>query len=241
MSLHIQTQSSEQARATAIENLRRETDKLLQQKSTALILLSGGGNIEIAKQALLPLIAQNADSFSSQITMMVLDERMSNDPQINNSLLFTEAGLSVTPTIPHSHETVAEFGQRFHQILGHWLEQHPDGKILATLGMGADGHIAGISPFPAEPERFQTLFVDNPQYAVGYQGNLEPAERVTITLSFFQRIQTVLGYISGEEKSEAFTAFVKESTIPAQHPVQLLHTTKAEISLNSDIILNNHD
>ncbi len=44
--------------------------------------------------------------------------------------------------------------QRMEKNLRAWKNQNPQGKIIATLGIGADGHTAGIFPFADNSSTF---------------------------------------------------------------------------------------
>lgn len=186
----------------ASEAAQAELEKALlaSQKDTTpvLLLLSGGSALDV--------VADLDPSLLSATTILPLDERFSSNPALNNSLQMQALGLPVTLVVPQQDETLEAFGQRFDQLLRGWRRHYPQGVIIATIGMGADGHIAGISPMPTQPKEFDSMFVTTSAWAVGYQGNLEPAERVTVTVEFLEEIDVAIGFVTGETKAEALRA-----------------------------------
>src|SRR6185369_6374499 len=77
--------------------------------------------------------------------------------------------------------------------------------IIATLGMGHDGHTAGIFPYPENPDMFNKLFCGEP-LVVYYEatGKHQFPTRITTTVTFFKKIQIGLGFIKGQEKKQKF-------------------------------------
>ena len=168
------------------------------------------------------------------LTIYVFDERFSSEPSLNNSLQIQALGVPITLTVPTKTETLSAFAHRFNQVLTEWLTTNQQGVVIATLGMGPDGHIAGISPFPEDPNRFAEIF-NQDQMAVGYIGNLQPPERVTVTPKFLKRITTIIGVITGQNKQEAWQAVTQKTTPIHVHPAQLLHELKAKMLFFTDL------
>ena len=171
----------------ASQDLAAALQQALAENTDILLLLSGGGNL---------VVAQNTQGLinQSRITTYVLDERFSRDPAQNNSLQLQAAGIEVELTVPAATESVEEFAARFNGEITTWLLEHPQGKIICTWGMGPDGHVAGISPMPDEADRYQETFYQTTQLVVGYEGNLQPPTRVTVTPTFIcQKIDILLG------------------------------------------------
>jgi 6-phosphogluconolactonase/glucosamine-6-phosphate isomerase/deaminase len=201
-------ETAPQAQQAAVQRLTRALAAAHQDAEPVLLLLSGGSNLAIA--------AAVDTQLYKNVTILPLDERYSTDPSTNNSLQMQALGLPVQLVVPEPSETVAALGIRFEQLLKDWRQQHPQGKIIITLGMGTDGHIAGISPLPDNPNRFDQLFVTTHQWAVGYEGLLLPPERVTVTMPFLlTQVDQGIGYITGAEKLFKLTQ--------ASLPQQLLH------------------
>ncbi|PIR59156.1 MAG: hypothetical protein COU69_02100 [Candidatus Pacebacteria bacterium CG10_big_fil_rev_8_21_14_0_10_56_10] len=212
--------------AAAGRVLERQITSALESDGT-LLLLSGGSNIALAQQ--LP-----AELFHHQrLTCLPLDERFSADPQLNNSLQLQAAGLPVAATVPSDDETLEMFATRFRLLLDAWLRRHPAGQVVAIIGVGADGHLAGISPFPDQPQRFERLF-GGQQSVVGYEGNLQPAQRVTVTPHFLARLTAGTGLVTGENKLSMLERLNQQSSSIHVMPASLLHQLDAEVALFTD-------
>lgn len=220
---------------TAQEAINLATAKLIDSLQIALnrnkkilLLLSGGSNLKILDQISKELIN------NPNITSYVLDERFSKDPSLNNSLQIKEKGVDIKLTVPSDQESLLDFASRFNDELKIWLEQNPDGEIICTLGMGPDGHIAGISPMPDDQDRFEQTFSQN-QLVIGYTGNLSPAERVTTSPNFLSKINLFVALILGEAKRPVFNDLINKKTKENLHPAQLLHKFPGETVVFTDL------
>lgn len=200
----------------------------LNHNKKILLLLSGGSNLKILDQISKELIN------NPNITSYVLDERFSKDPSLNNSLQIKEKGVNIKLTVPSDQESLLDFASRFNDELKIWLEQNPEGEIICTLGMGPDGHIAGISPMPDDQDRFEQTFSQN-QLVIGYTGNLSPAERVTTSPNFLSKINLFVALILGEAKRPVFNDLINKKTKENLHPAQLLHKFPGETVVFTDL------
>jgi len=165
-----------------------------------LLMLSGGSAMSILDYV-------DEECLGSNITISVLDERCSRDPQINNFLQLKEttffknavsAGVQVISTEVKEGEGCSDLGNRWEKDLRNWKAKNPDGVIIATMGMGPDGHVAGIMP-NAEEETFNgsDLVVS---YSVSPEVN-KFTDRVTVTYAFLKDyIDEGIAYASGSEK-----------------------------------------
>jgi 6-phosphogluconolactonase/glucosamine-6-phosphate isomerase/deaminase len=174
------------------------------KKLPILLMLSGGSALTV-----LDYIGDHA--LGENVTVSVLDERFSEDPTINNffQLQKTEfytaalnSEVNFFGTLPRPNETAEALAKRFEHNLKTWREENPSGIIVATLGMGSDGHTAGIFPFEHKTE-FDTLF-NSGAWIVAYDAaekNQYP-QRVTTTLNFLRNIDFGFAYVCGKEKKE---------------------------------------
>jgi 6-phosphogluconolactonase/glucosamine-6-phosphate isomerase/deaminase len=225
--------SSELALQRAVSELTVALQEALSQEKDVLLLLSGGSNLKVLDQI------DKAIINSPKVTKFVLDERFSADPQENNSLQIEALGIHIHLTVPKATDTLQSFAARFNDDLKLWIKAHPQGKIICTLGMGPDGHIAGIGPMIDDAEAFQKTFFDTDKLVVGYTGSLVPPKRVTITPQFLTKnVDTVIGLILGESKRGALTAFKNETTAANVHPAQILHRAKGQLIIMTDIQLD---
>lgn len=167
-----------------------------------LLMLSAGSALSV-----LDYVGKNA--LGQNLTVSMLDERFSQDPSVNNfeQLQKTnfykdalEAEASFFGTLPRNKDTMQTLVQRWEKNLRNWRAENPKGIIIATLGMGADGHTAGILPF-ADADDFQQLF-ENPAWITAYNaGDKNPfKERTTASVTFLKMVDIGLAFVCGAEK-----------------------------------------
>jgi len=196
---------AQSAAATAGENLNAVLAE--NKKLPILLMLSGGSCLSI-----LDYVGQTV--LGANLTVTMLDERFSQDPEINNFAQLQktdfyatafEAEASFFGTLPRPGETLEQLRERWDKNLKSWRAENPGGLIIATLGMGADGHTAGILPFPEDPLKFDQLFNGN-EWTAAYDAgdkNKYP-ERVTTTLTFLKNIDFGVALVCGAEKATKF-------------------------------------
>ncbi len=221
-------ETAEKAINLAAKKLIDSLESALSSNKMILLMLSGGSNLKI-----LDLVPKELLD-NPGITIYVLDERFSSDLALNNSLQIKEKGVNINLTVPDHEESLEAFASRFNDELRLWLNQNPDGELIATLGMGPDGHMAGISPMPEDQSKFDATF-NQEKLAIGYVGNLSPAERVTVSPAFLARINLFITLITGEPKREAFKNFINRKTKPNVHPIQLLHEFLGKTIIFTDL------
>ncbi|MDR3643352.1 MAG: 6-phosphogluconolactonase [Candidatus Doudnabacteria bacterium] len=199
------------------------------KKSPVLLLLSGGSALSITNYV-------GQTTLGANLTVSMLDDRYSQDGGINNFLqmqktefyqdvLAAEAGFF--GTLPRPLETMEDLRQRWDKNLKTWRENNPLGLIIATLGMGPDGHTAGILPFPEDPEKFRSLF-DGPDWTAAYNaGDKNPyPERITTTLTFLKLIDFSFAFVAGKEKQEMFNRLTSGEGKQAEHPAMVWREMK---------------
>ncbi len=219
-------------RLDAAENAAETLTRLLKanKDSKILLLLSGGSALEI-------LDFIDEDCLGENLTLSVIDERFSADPKVNNFAqiqdtafyaLAQDKGASFIGTLPRPGETLSQISLRFEGALKKWREENPRGKMFATLGMGADGHTAGIFPLPENKPRFNQLFASQ-NWVAGYdnQGQKMPPQRFTATLTLLAQLDSVVVFVTGEEKWEKLRLVLKKSGEVHQLPAQAWHKLKA--------------
>lgn len=205
-------QDSLSAAAEAGENL----NKLLLDhvKQPMLLLLSGGSAFNI-------LDYTGTAALSSNLTISVLDERFSEDSGINNFFQLQktdfykdafEKECNFFGTMPRPNETKEDLAKRWEKNLKNWRTENPDGLIIATLGMGPDGHTAGIFPYPENQKKFNELF-NGSDWIASYNAddkNKYP-NRVTTTLTFLKTLDIGLAYVCGADKKEKLSAVISKT------------------------------
>ncbi len=225
-------------KAELIQRAQEELSMLLSKNQPILLLLSGGSSFDLL---------ENLTITNPNITVGILDERYSKDPAVNNFLQLQETPFFKTnkekfkdifDTSVQGEETLEEFAHRLDKFLKSWKEKNTDGIVVATLGMGPDGHTSGIMPFPENPVLFEGLFCDPRQCVVSYnaEGKNKYALRATTTIPFLKDVDYAVGYISGENKREAFERLMAEEGTLAETPSRVLHEMK-DVVVFTDISL----
>lgn len=194
------------------------------------------------------LIEEDLSLNVSQSVFGVVDERF--DPNANiykaitqqySKFYFTIAnrGGSFIDTSPHL-ESLEEMADWYNTKLQYYIEKtqtSDNGEMLAVLGMGPDGHTAGIFPYPEKMDWFNEMFVSTNKYAVGYDatGKNEFTKRFTMTFHALDTMTQLCAYVVGENKKEKLTeALTSEKTL-AELPALYLQTAVDRLTLFTDI------
>lgn len=198
-----------------------------------LFLMSGGSALKI-----LDFIDENL--LNENLTVTVLDERFTpnendnNFAQIEKTAFFelaVNAEVNFIGTLPRPSETLTQMANRLEHSLKTWVLENPNGKIIAILGMGEDGHTAGIFA-DADLHSFQQKFCGE-KWVVGYDnlGQKLPKERITTTFTFFEKIDLGILFVCGEKKKAALEQVYKK-----QEPINLLPALGIEKIKNVKIV-----
>lgn len=198
-----------------------------------LLMLSGGSAFTI-----LDFIPSAV--LGPHITVTVLDERYSTDPQVNNFAqleqtnfykVCLEQGASYISTKVLDGESMEALRDRFDLALHTWKEQNKDGVVIATMGIGSDGHTAGI--FPGQ----NGVDFNGDAWVVGYSVPKEVNEytdRVTVTNTFLRKeVFATVAFVVGTEKKQYVHKLLYESCEVASLPSCILHEM-ASVSLITD-------
>ena len=204
------------------------------QSVPILLLLSGGSAFDI-----LPYVS--SEVLGEHLTVGVLDERCTQDEQKNNFLQLSETDffeqliwhdVSVIDTSMEPGETCEEMAERFDGALRTWQEAHPNGVLLATMGIGPDGHTAGILRVKDD------AMFDGDAWVVGYHVPLEVnphTERVTTTYTFLREvIDAVVVYAVGEEKQKWICALEEDRDVLKTVPARIIKDMK-HVQIFTDI------
>jgi 6-phosphogluconolactonase/glucosamine-6-phosphate isomerase/deaminase len=195
--------------ATAAAGERLHNLLIVHKDGPVLLLLSGGSAL-----AMLDYVSKVGTG--EHLTIGMLDERFSLDSSANNFSQFQktdfytfalEMETNFFGTLPRPGETKEMLAERMEKRLRAWKEENPNGRIFATLGLGADGHTAGI--FPADEKRFSELF-ESETWVMAYNaGELaQYPDRVTSTITFFQLLDEGIAFVSGQEKADKLSAVI---------------------------------
>lgn len=200
------------------------------EREQVLFLTSGGSAMSILDQV--PVHG------ARQLTVGVLDERYRRQRAENNFLQFQQTEffhdaqqqkVRILETVPHRDESLTQFADRMERQLRNWRLAHRDGIIIATMGMGADGHTCGIFPYPEDPEEFHSLFSDD-HWVVGYEatGKHQIPERVTPTVTFLKtQVDHAICFVTGEPKANAIERAVQETGSVVETPARVWREMKS--------------
>ena len=219
--------TKEEASAGAGEVL----NKLLEDNKDipVLLLLASGSALSI-------LDFVNGKAMGENLTITMLDERFSKDPTANNFLqlqkldffnLALSNNANFIGTLPRPTENMDDMRTRLELGLKNWISKNQTGKIFATIGMGADGHTAGI--FPNKDANFFETAFDSSHIITAYKAECSHKfpERVTATLSLFKKIDQAIVYICGEDKKIKLTELIagkeQANNLPAVGIFQTKH------------------
>jgi 6-phosphogluconolactonase/glucosamine-6-phosphate isomerase/deaminase len=192
-----------------------------------LLLLAAGSAFEA-----LPHVKPEA--LGSRLSVAMLDERFSRDRQVSNFLQFkttpfyklaVKEDVNIFDSSPGEGETADLLSLRFETMLREWIALNPKGAVISTFGVGEDGHIAGIAPFPEDAARFEELFEDRNRWVVSYDAGkkLQYPLRVTTTLSFLrQNLRAGVVYVSGERKRGALARLFSRTGSLSETPARIL-------------------
>lgn len=232
--------SPEEATRRATESLNEALSELSAAKVPTLLMLSGGTAFGL-------LNGIEKKHLGPHLTICALDERFSEDSTINHSLKIShslfyqhamELDSSFIDTSVKKGETYEHLANRFEGALFDWSKKNPEGKVVATMGIGYDGHVAGIMPYPESPENFNKLFENKEHWVIGYDAGLAKTQyplRVTTNMTFLRdMVDFSVAYVTGEKKISALTKATEEKGNIADTPGRVLLEMK-QVRLFTDI------
>ncbi|MFT5037420.1 MAG: 6-phosphogluconolactonase/glucosamine-6-phosphate isomerase/deaminase [Candidatus Azotimanducaceae bacterium] len=200
------------------------SEALKQGHKNYLVLLSGGSALSVLDSI------DNA-VLGPHITFMMADERFSDDPKINNYLQFTqtelyrqvgESGAKTINSVPDpkkgsSEETALSIEKTFE----YYFKVHEDCYVLALMGIGEDGHIAGIFPKKSVGD-FSQKFITNTLYISVHEKENKHQERMTITPYFIKKhVNEIVIFASGKNKCNGILQQL-QNTDSSEHEVPAL-------------------
>jgi 6-phosphogluconolactonase/glucosamine-6-phosphate isomerase/deaminase len=198
---------------------------LLQRYSDVpvLLLVSGGSALAVLEQ-IAPVV------LTPKLTISVVDERFDHDPLVNNFAQLSKlaffakaatAGASSISTAVTEGESLDSVTTRYETALSNWRAENPTGVVLAILGMGTDGHTAGIMP------GYASLFASTTAAVVGYEVIPEVSlytKRITVTPRFLeQAVAAAVAYVVGSEKRPLLERILEQTADQNTYPAILWH------------------
>lgn len=203
-------------------------ERLVHELSTGrnvLWLVCGGSNIKASVNIMGNIPAE----LSKHLSVMLADERYGKvghlnsnweqllragfDPQNAQVLPVLQEGLSLEATTL-SYEKLAE-----------WAIADAD-CVIAQLGIGDDGHIAGILPGSSAASEQDKL-------VVGYRS--KPYDRITLSFAALKSVDVICAFAFGEAKHQALSTLQSEQLELAVQPAQILKQVPEAYLYNDQI------
>lgn len=216
------------ARTDAATFLAGDLSRMLadhQKRAVPVLLFLSGGSALTALDGIAP------ESLGGLITITTLDERYDPSGRNANFVALSRApffrraemrGVQIIDTCVLVGESQAELADRMESEVRAWKVQYPQGVCIAIAGVGADGHVAGIMPYPEDPPRFVELFEGERWFTAYDAGNKSKFHlRVTATMTFLRELTHTFVYMQQNGK-EAAVEKMKTSGSLAECPARVL-------------------
>lgn len=212
--------------------LTAHINSALSHMRPVLVMCSGGSAFSI-----LPEAVSGSLEF---LTITVLDERFGvpskdrNWDALSDTTFFknmrARGATTIDPT-PREGESLSDCARRYEDALRAWEARASHrGAIIATMGIGADGHTAGIFPSQKE-EDFKDRFL-GPRLAVGYDAGPEATvsrERITVTATFLKNsVHAGVAYAVGEQKCPVLESLPMEIPL-SKMPAGVVRSMKSAV------------
>src|SRR3989338_1483710 len=183
----------------AADIISEKIEAAISGSQKTLLLLSGGSAVKIY-----PFLAEKLKNRSVKphfLTIAQADERFQpeNKEEIN-AYQIEKSGLTFYAV--DQKGTVEESAQKYNQTISK-LYKNTDFRI-AVLGIGEDGHTAGLLP------GYRELW-DKNTFAVGYKNKGRFPQRVTFTPKALQQCNFAVVCLAGKSKSQVFWKLKEES------------------------------
>ncbi len=215
-SIHVvEADNCAEAHHKAVESVLYRLRRNCEEERQILLLISGGSNLSVAVQALSQLTALEL----AYVHVAQVDERFvprgdqdSNWQQFVQTFGSIEMLAGVTP--------VLEEGVSFFETVNNY-DLELTNKIkeadysLALVGIGPDGHMAGMKPLPAID--FQLFFNDD--FVAGYKA--DDFKRITVTDYGLKVLSDIVVFACDEAKKDTIRKLAEHIPVHKQ-PAQLL-------------------
>lgn len=206
----------------AVEDLYIQLKNDLDAGNKILWLVSGGSNVALTIRILERLKATNTDN----LTLMLSDERfVPSGHTDSNAQKLLEAGLNnfnvkFIPTLQDLslEETRKSYAEEYKKAA-------EGAEVVFQLGMGADGHIAGILP--------NSPAVNDNGVVAAYQG--PDFSRLTLTFPIIGSADWIYVFAFGESKKESLLKLSDQSLSKSELPIQFLRSLPNVFIYNNQI------
>ncbi len=197
---------------------------IAEANADVVILLSGGSAMGVFEHITI-------DKSECRTIFMMGDERVTGEVETNNYLQLKERYFDhplieqVLDTSALVDETPEIFATRVKNIFVENISNLTEPKFLAVLGVGADGHTAGI--FPMNEESFSNVYEADSTYVPVHLESLTIDSRASFTPNWIlNSSDAVIGYIAGETKKQILNDLMNESKDIYERPAELFKRHK---------------
>ena len=170
---------------------------------------------------------ETCDMSECRTIFMMGDERVSREPAINNFLQlrsrYPEHPIlnHLIETVPEEQESAKNFALRIEENFFSILTELNNPKIMYVLGVGTDGHTAGIFPLPSDA--FRKTYQDDLTYVPVSLEGLTIDSRASFTPNWIlDNVDELIGYVVGADKQEMLTKLNLEDKKLNERPAELL-------------------
>ena len=202
---------------TAILALASELVQHLEAGERVLWLVSGGSNIEHQLSVLAMLASQSVDT--TRLTLFPVDERYGHSGHADSNMAKLISGKPAESSaeiinILSDNLSFSDTEQTYLETYRS-LCQKAD-FCLATLGIGKDGHTAGVLP--------ESIGVYTTEPIVGYSG--PDYQRLTLSLDAITSCDSITVLCYGEDKADALTQLHDKTSTIAVIPAMILYSCR---------------
>ena len=197
---------------TALQTLANRLQSELGSGKRVLWLVSGGSNIGITVQ----IMASLPSELTHALTIGLIDERYGEVGHTDsNWQALLQAGVdfkhaTAMPVLLLGHDrrsTTEHYARTLMSMLN-------EADIsIGLLGLGTDGHTAGILPLSPATQDSEALVVD-------YASN--PYERITLSFAGLRRLDVAYLFAFGTEKSAVVRELVESDQPLGEQPAQII-------------------
>lgn len=218
---------TQQPGSIAVQQISKKLLTQLRSSNKTLWLTSGGSAVSLQVEIMQQLAQSNVDL--SLLTVLPVDERY-GDPGHKDSNSAQMRGAGFDPKNAVWHDVLTdnlsfEETTRAYSKLAEELVARAD-VVVATLGLGPDGHTAGI--LPGSP-----AVTDTASPVVSYEWS--DYKRMTLGLSVLAKITEAFVLAYGETKQEALQRLKKNQEPLSELSAKLLYDIP-EVTVYNDYI-----
>lgn len=198
------------------------TNSIAKHSGDALCLLAGGSSLDVVEYIKLPLETERRTIF------MMGDERVSRERDVNNYLQlesrYPDHGIleHVVKSVPAENESQNAFCDRMKQTLLDTIKELNNPNIICILGVGADGHTAGI--FPMDRHDFEETYPNDSMYVKVRRPEPGPDQlRTTIAPDWIlEHVNELYMYVISEEKAHILYMLIGEHKSIYERPAEVV-------------------